>query len=46
MTPRADSEKKCENCKWNNLFWAESGCAKFANMEPCKFEPKGALNDG
>ena len=46
MTPRTDSDKKCENCKWNNLFWKESGCSKFNAMEPCKFEPKEALKDG
>lgn len=46
MTPRTDSDKKCENCKWNNLFWEKSGCSKFNAMEPCKFEPKEALKDG
>ena len=45
MTARTDSDKKCENCKWNNLFWEESGCCKFNAMEPCKFESKEALKD-
>ena len=39
------SENKCTDCKWNNLFWAESGCAKRNVMEPCEFEPNGAKND-
>ena len=33
-------ESKCEKCRWNNLFWEESGCAKFNAGEPCKFEEK------
>lgn len=45
MTPRTDTERKCEDCKWNNLFWEDSGCSKFNGMEPCEFEPKGALKD-
>lgn len=46
MKPRTDSGKKCENCKWNYLFWEGSGCVKLNAMEPCKFEPKEALKDG
>lgn len=34
------AEKKCQKCKWNNVFWAESGCARFNAGEPCKFEEK------
>jgi hypothetical protein len=33
-------EKRCEKCKWNNMFWEESGCARFNAGETCKFEPK------
>ena len=45
MTPRTDSDRKCEKCKWNNLFWEQSGCSKFNAMKPCKFEPKEAVDD-
>ena len=44
MPPRADSDKKCEKCKWNNPFWEESGCNKINAMEPCMFESKEAVN--
>lgn len=30
----------CDKCKWHNLFWEDSGCAKRNAMEPCKFELK------
>lgn len=40
MTPTTESDRKCETCKWNDLFWEESGCSKFNAMEPCGFEPK------
>lgn len=32
--------EKCNKCKWNNLFWEKSGCAKRNAMEPCEFEEK------
>ena len=44
MTQRTDSDKKCEGCKWNNLFWKEFGCSKRNAMEPCMFEPKEAVD--
>lgn len=31
-------EKRCEKRKWNNMFWEESGCARFNAGELCKFE--------
>lgn len=34
------SDNICDKCKWYNLFWKNSGCAKRNNMELCKFEPK------
>ena len=46
MTPTTESDRKCETCKWNNLFWEESGCSKFNAMEPCEFEPQEVLKDG
>lgn len=30
----------CDKCKWYNLFWEDSGCAKRNAMEPCEFEPR------
>ena len=42
----SEGEKKCENCKWNNLFWEKSGCSKFNAMESCKFESKKELKNG
>ena len=44
MKPRDNGDRKCKNCKWNNLFWKESGCSKRNAMEPCMFEPKEAMN--
>lgn len=35
-----DIKRKCENCKWHNQFWEESGCSKLNAKEPCMFEPK------
>ena len=46
MTPRTNNKRRCEDCKWYNLFWEESGCSKLNNMEPCKFELKETKKDG
>lgn len=38
-------KEKCADCKWRDLFWENSGCAKRNAMERCKFEQKEAKND-
>lgn len=45
MESKTNNDKKCEDCKWNNLFWKDSGCSKLNAMESCEFEPKEALKD-
>lgn len=44
LCPQAIYEK-CTGCKWHNMFWENSGCAKRNDMERCKFEQKEAKND-
>ena len=37
---KMDVKRKCEKCKWYNLFWEGAGCSKISGMEPCDFAPK------